>query len=345
MINAAVAGASGYAGAELVRILAGHDNVSLCHVGAASSSGKRVDELYPSLRGTVDLTYESISVEALCDADIVFLALPSGEAMQLVPQLLGNGQRVIDLSGDYRLPAPSEYPEFYHHIHTSPELLGKAVYGLPEVFPQEIADASLLANPGCYPTSALLALIPALQQNLIEPDGIIINALSGVSGAGRSTSVEMSFCEVNENIRAYKIGSHQHIPEIQTILQRTAGVDAPVTFIPHLVPLSRGIYSTIHARSVWGLNAEQLHEAYLQFYADAPFVRVTNRIPQLHDVVRTNFCDLHLVIEPRTGNVVIISAIDNLMKGAAGQAVQNMNLMFGFPQDTGLLKKENADVY
>lgn len=344
MITVVIVGASGYAGAELVRILSAREDVTLQHVIAASSAGKRVDALYPSLAGIVDLTYQSFQPELLRSADVVFCALPSGESMQVVPQILRESDRVIDLSGDFRLPTAALYEEYYHHEHVAPALLASAVYGLPELFPDEIAHARLVANPGCYPTSVLLALAPALREGLVEKQGIVINSLSGVSGAGRAASLELSFSEINENIRAYKIGSHQHIPEVRTILERVCGADVSFSFVPHLVPVTRGIYTTIHAGLCTDADLSSLYRLYESFYAGSPFVRMKSTVPQIHNVVRSNFCDIHLSIEPRTRQLIIVSVIDNLMKGAAGQAVQNMNMMFGLPQHLGLLTKEIVHV-
>jgi N-acetyl-gamma-glutamyl-phosphate reductase len=336
MITAAVLGASGYSGAELVRLLASRDDVALTHLVASSSAGKSVPDLYPSLAGTVDASYEPYDPATLAGSDIVFLALPSGEAMNIVPELSGSVGRIIDLGGDFRLPSAALYQEYYGRPHAAPNLLGTTVYGLPEINERRIRDARLVANPGCYPTSALLALLPALAADLIAPEGIVVNSLSGVSGAGRSATVELSFSEVNENIRAYKIGTHQHLPEIETVLRASTGKEVNLSFIPHLVPITRGIYTTVHAKLRRPLSAAEAQEAYRSFYAAAPFVRVKKQIPQITNVVRTNYCDLFVTIEPRTQQLIIVSVIDNLVKGAAGQAIQNMNIMFALPQEQGL---------
>ena len=337
MIRAAIIGASGYSGAELLRLLSSdREDVQIEAVTANSAVGKKVHELYPAFSGSLDLEFEPLLPEKISRADVAFVALPSGEAMQIVPQLLSVVDRVIDLGGDFRLPSASLYTTFYKHEHTAADLLGEAVYGLPEVNSDAIRTARLVANPGCYPTSAILALIPALKCGAIERRGIVINALSGASGAGRSSSVESSFAEVNENIRAYKIGTHQHIPEIQTMLERAAGVAISFSFVPHIVPMTRGIYTTIHAGLNGSFTEAELYDIYETFYAQAPFVRMRREIPQIRDVVRTNYCDIHLTIEPRTRQLIVVSAIDNLVKGAAGQAIQNMNIMVGCPQERGL---------
>jgi N-acetyl-gamma-glutamyl-phosphate reductase len=293
--------------------------------------------MYPALSGSVDLAFEPYEPEACKDADIVFLALPSGEASHCVPQLIGSVPRIIDLSGDSRLQDALVYESYYKHPHGSPELLAEAVYGLPELNAGSIAHARLVANPGCYPTGAILALLPALKRGVIRPDGIVINSLSGVSGAGRSSSVELSFSEVNENIRAYKIGIHQHLPEIRGVLTSVAGKPVPASFVPHLVPLTRGIYTTIHAELDGSYTEAELFDFYETAYGQAPFVRLRRHVPEIRHVTGTNFCDIHLSVEKGTRRVVIVSVIDNLIKGAAGQALQNMNIMFGLPEQQGLL--------
>jgi N-acetyl-gamma-glutamyl-phosphate reductase len=336
MLNAAVIGASGYSGAELLRLLTARDDVVIRKAFAATSAGQRVDAVYPVFTGRLDLTFESYSDHAVDGADVAFVALPSGEAMTIVPGLLGQVPRVIDLGGDFRLPSADLYEEYYRHRHAAPALLSEAVYGLPELNKEAIAKARLVANPGCYPTGALLGLIPALKNEVITPESVVISALSGVSGAGRSSAVELSFSEVNENVRAYKVGNHQHIPEIQTVLEQVAGKPVPLTFVPHLIPVTRGIYSTIYATLNVQLSAGELAYLYENFYAGSPFVRIKKQIPQVKDVLNTNYCDVYATVEPRTRRAIIITVIDNLVKGAAGQAVQNMNIMFGLPEEKGL---------
>ncbi len=336
MIKAVIVGASGYSGAELLRVLSRHPDVSLQSVTAHQAAGKRVEDLYPVFSGDVDLVFRELHDHGGQDADIVFLALPSGEAMGIVPSLLERGCRVIDLGGDFRLPDVRQYEEFYRHEHTARELLSEAVYGLPELHAKHIRTARLVANPGCYPTSAILALLPPLLNKLIQPEGIVINSLSGASGAGRSASVDMSFSELNENARPYKIGRHQHIPEIESVLGRACGREVSVSFVPHLIPITRGILTTIHAQPNGSCTEAELFECLTTYYRDSPFVRVRRQIPQIKDAVRTNYCDIMCTVEPRTGQIILVSVIDNLVKGAAGQAVQNMNIMAGLPQETGL---------
>jgi N-acetyl-gamma-glutamyl-phosphate reductase len=260
--------------------------------------------------------------------------------MRVIPQLIDRVGCIIDLGGDFRLSNTDLYEKFYGHKHTAPDFLEEAVYGLPELNKEPIADAHFVANPGCYSTSAILPLFPLLNAGLISPRGIVINSLSGVSGAGRSASVEMSFAEVNENIRAYKVGRHQHIPEIQSVLEQAVGEAIGMSFVPHLVPLTRGIYTTIHADLKVSCPEDEFRSVYDSFYRDASFVRIREVIPQVKDVTYTNFCDIGFTIEPRTNQIIITSTIDNLIKGAAGQAIQNMNIMLGLPEETGLLRKE-----
>ena len=336
MITTAIIGASGYSGAELLRLLAPRDDVRIGKVTAGSSVGRKVEDLYPALSGNVDLEYEPLNAGEMGDVDVAFIALPSGEAMTIVPRILPAVGRIIDLGGDFRLPSAGLYKQFYEREHVSPDLLGKAVYGLPELNRGSLAGADLVANPGCFPTGGILALLPALTGGAISQRGIVINALSGVSGAGRTASVDFSFSEVNENIRAYKIGKHQHIPEIQSVLEHASGHPVSLSFVPHLVPLTRGIYTTIHADLQGAMTEAELFDLYETFYCDAPFVRIKRQVPQIKDVLYTNYCDIGITIERRTNQLILISVIDNLVKGAAGQAIQNMNIMFGLPEDKGL---------
>lgn len=340
MIHVGIIGASGYSGMELMRLLATRPDVRIARVTAATSAGRRVDELNPAFSGLIDLAFEPFDAEQFGGLDVVFVALPSGEAMTVVPQMMDRVGHIIDLGGDFRLPSADMYQRFYGHKHTAASLLGKAVYGLPELNSAQIATARLVANPGCYPTSALLPLLPVLKAGIILPTGIVINSLSGVSGAGRSASVEMSFTEVNENVRAYKVGRHQHIPEIGTVLEQATGEEIGFSFVPHLVPLTRGIYTTIHADLAREYTEADVSTAYSDYYVGAPFVRMRTTIPQIKDVAYTNFCDIAFTIEHRTNQLIIISTIDNLIKGAAGQAIQNMNIMLGLPEETRLVGRE-----
>jgi N-acetyl-gamma-glutamyl-phosphate reductase len=336
VIRVGIVGGSGYSGAELLRLLLRRTDVRVERVTAATSAGQRVDALYPSLAGRTPLVFEPFEVTRFDGLDVAFIALPSGEGMKVVPSLVGKVNHVIDLGGDFRLRSVESYQLYYKHQHTAPDLLPEAVYGLPELNKAALKSARLVANPGCYPTSAILGLLPALVRDVVEEHGIVINALSGVSGAGRSATVEMSFTELNENIRAYKLGNHQHIPEIESVLTGACGKNVSVSFIPHLVPLTRGIYSTIHTTLKQSISTNDLLALYESYYKEAPFVRVVRAIPQLRSVTGTNYCDIGLFVQERTGQLVILSAIDNLVKGAAGQAIQNMNILFGLPEEKGL---------
>jgi N-acetyl-gamma-glutamyl-phosphate reductase len=332
MVSVGIVGASGYSGGELLRLLTRSDRVSVKHVTAQTQAGLPVGAVHTDLARVLPLTFEEFDAGTFDGLDCAFVALPSGEAMQIVPALQGKVGRIIDLGGDFRLPDAALYERYYGRPHTVPGLLGTAVYGLPELHRERIRVASLVANPGCYPTSAILGLLPALARGIIRPAGIVINALSGVSGAGRSKSVELSFSEVNENIRAYKIGTHQHIPEIRTVLAGACSQDVSFSFIPHLVPLTRGIYSTIHADPDGACSPQSVQTAYEEYYRSEPFVRVMAGIPEIKNVVHTNFCNIATHIEPHSGKLVILSVIDNLVKGAAGQAIQNFNILFGLPE-------------
>jgi N-acetyl-gamma-glutamyl-phosphate reductase len=338
MPNAVVSlvGASGYSGAELLTILSKHPSVTIGKLFAHASAGKRVQDVLPRFLGILDAHLEPYSPEAACQSDMVFIALPSGEAMNLVPELLSRGKRVIDLGGDFRLESARVYERYYKRTHTAEHLLGTAIYGLPEWNRANIRHSTFVANPGCYPTSVLLPLLPLLKEHLIESIGIVINSLSGVSGAGRSASPELSFAEVCESVKAYKVGTHQHIPEIARAVREFSSSAVSFTFVPHLLPIIRGIYTTISAPLASGTTSEKIHGVLQQYYASEPFVRFIP-VPEIKHVVHTNYIDIGFSIDNDSGRVILLSAIDNLVKGAAGQAVQNMNLMLGFNESEALL--------
>ncbi len=337
MTRVGIIGASGYSGAELLRILNRHRSVTVAKAFANSSAGKRVDEVYPLFLKQTELSFETYTPDSLDGIDVVFIALPSGEAMNLVPSIIDRGKRVIDLGGDFRLKEPFLYEKFYKREHTAREYLQASTYGLPELNKNDISKAQLVANPGCYPTSAILSLAPALAHKFVAPDGIVINSLSGVSGAGRNASLEISFVEVNESVRAYKVGVHQHIPEIKAALAKLTGEEVNLTFVPHLVPINRGIYTTTCAELLARSSEDDVRAVYESYYREGPFVRVLrNGIPEIKNVIGTNYCDIVVRIDRDNNRLIVISAIDNLVKGAAGQAVQNMNIMFGFPEQEGL---------
>ncbi len=337
MIKAAIIGASGYSGAELTKILLNHKCVELSKVFANSSAGKSVDQVYPYFKKRLNLVFEQYTPDAVDGIDVTFIALPSGEAMHIVPTLIEKKKRIIDLGGDFRLKDSTLYEKFYKRNHNAPSYLSKAVYGLPELQKKQIACAQLVANPGCYSTSAILALAPALQAGIIKELGIVVNSLSGVSGAGRSSAAELSFVEVNESVKAYRVAVHQHTPEIQMALEAVINRQVQLTFVPHLLPITRGIYTTIYGELTREVSEEEINELYKKFYSDAPFVRILKNVPEIKNVNYTNYCDIGLKVDPSNNKLVVLSTIDNLVKGAAGQAVQNMNIMSGFPETEGLL--------
>lgn len=337
MISVSIIGASGYSGIELLKILVRHSGVQVDRLFANSSAGKSLADVAPLFHKTLDRTLELYSTEKIQSSDLVFIALPSGEAMNIVPAMLAAGKRVIDLGGDFRLQNTSLYERYYKRPHSAGATLRQAVYGLPEWNSVQIKSASLVANPGCYPTSAILPLAPLLKEGIIESRGIAVSSLSGVSGAGRSASAEMSFAEVNESVRAYKVGTHQHIPEINSVLESLSNTRVNVSFVPHLLPVTRGIYTSIYAPLKKPVDEQAVSAIYEKYYASAPFVRYSaTAIPEIKNVAQTNFIDIGFRVNQEDGQLIVLSAIDNLVKGAAGQAVQNMNIMFGLNETEGL---------
>jgi N-acetyl-gamma-glutamyl-phosphate reductase len=337
MKNISIIGGSGYSGAELLRLLAKRDDIAVKQVIAHTYAGTVISDLYPDLYGRMDSVFEPIDALSNDGVDLIFLAVPSGEAMDIIPKYIGESVRVIDLGGDLRLSSPEAYERYYGKPHSNPGLLDESVYGLPEIYRNDIAAARLIANPGCYPTSVILPLYPLLREGVIGSSGIVINSLSGTSGAGRKAVLDLSFSEVNENVRAYRITDHQHIPEMRTVLDNASGRRVSFSFVPHLLPLTRGIYTTIHAPAEESVDERKLNEIYSDYYGSEPFVRLVPRIPRIKDVAGTNYCDIHCTVQRETGQVILLSVIDNILKGAAGQAVQNMNIMFSLPETRGLL--------
>ncbi len=341
-IGVAVVGASGYAARELFRILANHPGAKLVVSTSRQDVGTRVDALHPSLVGRVDLVCEPFDADSLADrAQVAFLGLPHTASLEVVPDLRAKGVRVIDLSADYRLNDPQVYADWYGHTHTDPEGLKSAVYGLPELYRSLIPPAGLIANPGCYTSTSILALAPLIAENRIERTGIIIDAKSGVSGAGRSPKLNTHFPECNESLSAYSVGRHRHTPEIDQVLSdvgktKLGGGREPVEviFTPHLIPMDRGIFATIYAVPREAPTEHDLIDLYRSFYKGCPFIRVIGGLPATKDSAFTNFCDL--TIRVVRGRILVLACLDNLIKGAAGVAVQNFNLMFGFPETTGL---------
>ncbi len=340
MLHVGIIGASGYTGVELARLLAGHPEIHLTVATSRKYAGKQLAEVFPNLRKRVHILCENLTVDELIDrADFFFTAVPHKTAMDIVPGLLAAGKKVVDLSADYRIHDSAVYEAWYQE-HSSPQFLAEAAYGLPELYRDRIKTARLTANPGCYPTSAILALAPLLRKGLIDPSTLIIDSKSGTSGAGRAANVGSLFCEVTDGFKPYKVGgAHRHIPEIEQELTAAAGTPVTVTFTPHLLPISRGILSTIYASLTSEGNSTDVQALYEDTYGDEPFVRVLPAgIPPATQYVRgSNCCDISLQKDMRTGRLIVMSAIDNIVKGASGQAVQNMNLMNGFPETTGLM--------
>ena len=339
MIRIGIVGASGYTGVELARLLCSCPDVKLKVATSRQYKGKKLADVYPSLAGMVDIVCEDLQMEKLAErADLFFTAVPHQTAMAIVPDLLRVGKKVVDLSADFRIHDAAVYEKWYQK-HTAQEYLAKAIYGLPELHRQQIAAARLVANPGCYPTSVILGVAPLLQAGVIEPETLIVDSKSGASGAGRLAQTGTLFCEVAEGFKAYKVAAHRHTPEMEQEISALCNKSVAISFTPHLLPMSRGILSTIYATMSKSMTDDEVYELYRNFYKNEPFVRLCEpgAIPATQFVRGSNFCDLGFKSDSRTGRIVVLAAIDNLVKGAAGQAVQNMNLMCGLPETRGLL--------
>lgn len=339
MIRIAIVGATGYAGAELVRILSAHPEVELTVLTSRQFAGVRFDQVYPAFNGVIDLVCEAYSQDRICDrADVVFMALPHQLPMSFVPEFIEREKKVIDLSADFRFNDATIYETAYQE-HTAKELLASAVYGLSEIYAEQIGKATLIGNPGCYPTSVLLPLIPLLKKGLLDPSTLIADSKSGVSGAGRSLALASHYCEANESIKPYKVAVHRHNPEMDAILSREAQRPVSITFVPHLVPMTRGMLTTIYATPAANLQARDVTDCYAAAYSQRPFIRLCSkdRLPDTLIVRGTNYCDIGFKLDERNNRLIIVSAIDNLVKGAAGQAVQNMNIMLGIEETAGLI--------
>ncbi len=336
MIRAGIVGGTGYTGVELLRLLASHTGVEVVAITSRAESGRRVDELYPNLRGVYDLAFEEPDVRLLAGCDVVFFATPHNVAMHMVPELLAAGTRVIDLSADYRIRDAELWSRWYGEPHASPEWLPRAVYGLPELHREDIRSARLLACPGCYPTAIQLGWLPLLAGGLVDTGTLIASAASGASGAGRQAKIDNLLSEVSGSFKAYGVSGHRHLPEIEQGLAAVAGGQVAVTFVPHLLPMVRGIHATLFARL--RAPAEGLQALYEEYYADEPFVDVLppGVFPQTRTVKGANRCQLSVVVPQNRDTVVVMSVIDNLVKGASGQAVQCMNIMFGLAETRGL---------
>jgi len=336
VIKVGVVGGTGYTGVELLRLIVGHPQAELLLITSRSEEGKAVADMYPNLRGTVDMRFSLPDNDGLADCDLVFFATPNAVAMEQVPELLQQGVRVIDLSADFRLRDAKEWSRWYGATHACPELLEQAVYGLPEVNRAAIKEAKVVANPGCYPTAVQLGFLPLLQQKLVNASSLIADVKSGVSGAGRGANVGSLLCEASESFKAYAVSGHRHLPEIRQGLKQAASTDVALTFVPHLTPMIRGIHATLY--SDLSVDQVDLQALYEDCYANEPFVDVLPQgsHPETRSVKGSNYCRI-AVHRPQQGNrVVVLSVIDNLVKGAAGQAVQNMNIMFGLPENLGL---------
>ena len=341
-VRVGLVGVTGYTGMELVRLLEGHPVMRLVAVTSRKEAGLRLAEVYPFFQGFDSgelIVSEPDPVALAKECEVVFLAIPHGAAMDMGAALTAEGCKVVDLSADFRIHDKAVYEQWYKTEHRQASFLSEAVYGLPELYADKVAAARLVANPGCYPTTSILGLYPALAKGLVEPDGIVIDAKSGTSGAGRGLSQGSLFCEVHDTFRAYNLGAHRHTPEIEQELSAIAGRSLFVSFNTHLLPINRGILATIYTRLTSAKTTlEDVRRVYAEFYGKHRFVRLlpTGALPEVRAVRGTMFCDIGLVVDPRTGRLIIISAIDNLCRGASGQAVANANLMLGLPLESGL---------
>lgn len=338
MIKVGIVGGTGYTGVELLRILSKHPQVELVAITSRSEAGQAVADMYPNLRGHVDLKFTVPDHDQLAKCDVVFFATPHNVAMQTVPDLVKRGVRIIDLSADFRIRDAELWSKWYGEPHTATDLLSQAVYGLPEVNRERIRDAQLIAAAGCYPTSVQLGYLPLLEKGWIDPNRLIANAASGVSGAGKSAKVDNLFAEINDSFKAYGVSGHRHLPEIEQGLGDIAGKPVQLTFVPHLLPIVRGIHSTLYAELTSDIPLEQLQQAFEMRYANEPFVDVLPKgvLPQTRSVKGANICRISVQRPQGRHTVVVLAVIDNLVKGASGQAVQCMNIMFGLPETQGL---------
>ena len=335
MTRIAILGATGYTALELIKILLRHGEAEIVAVTSRQEGQPPIAMIHPSLAGRIDLPLEDLSpAEVAARSECIFSCLPHGASASVVPLLLDAGSRVVDFSADYRLNDPEVYAQWYGQKHADPERLGHVVYGLPELFREGIPSAGLVANPGCYPTSAILPLAPLLKAGIVDPKSVIVDSKSGVSGAGRTLKLTTHYPECNESISAYNVGRHRHTPEIEQVLGTAAGTAVEIVFSPHLVPMDRGILTTTYSQPTGEASEEQVLQTIRDFYADEPFVRVVDHFPGTKDSFGTNFCDITARVV--RGRVLTFSCLDNLIKGAAGAAVQNFNLMYGYAETTAL---------
>ncbi len=335
-IRVAIVGASGYTALEAIEWLLGHPHVEIVAATSRQADGSMLSDMHPSLVRRIRLPVEDLNPKQIAErSDVAMTCLPHGASAHIIMELLANGCRVIDLSADYRLSTPELYQKWYGEAHPDPSRLGSTPYGLPELFPSELRSAKLVANPGCYPTSAILPLSPLLKEGLISSKDIVVDSKSGVSGAGRTPKLGNLYCEVNESISAYSVGNHRHQPEIVDIVKRFSGVEPEIIFTPHLTPMERGILSTIYVHPSPGVSANQIRECLTSYYPLDGFVRIVSHLPATKFVARTNYVDI--TVRENGPRIILISAIDNLVKGASGAAVQNLNHMFGFEPSLGLI--------
>ncbi len=333
-----IIGATGYTGLELLRFLIHHPQIEIAALTSQKYAGTEIGQVFPALTNQIQIKCEELSPERISDkADLLFTAVPHKTAMEIVPVFYRKGKRVIDLSADFRLKDAKVYEKWYQK-HTATDLLSESVYGLPELHREEIRKAKIVGNPGCYPTGALIGLVPLIKKGLITHESIVVDSKSGVSGAGRDVVLESLFCEVNVGVKAYKIFAHRHTPEIDQEISQVARKEIHVTFVPHLIPMDRGILSTIYVHLNKKMNPEELLNGFHDFYKGEPFIRIypKGKLPCTKNVRGSNFCDIGVAVSEPDDRAVIVTAIDNLVKGASGEAVQNMNIMLGYPETTGL---------
>jgi len=333
-----IIGATGYTGVELLRLLLHHPEVEVTALTSQKYAGLPIDQVFPSLMKYLQLKCEELNLDQVSrKTDFIFTAVPHKTAMETVPSFVQRGKRVVDLSADFRLQDPAVYERWYQK-HTAPELLKESVYGLPELHRKKIREARIVGNPGCYPTGALIGLIPLVEKGMISLESIIIDSKSGVSGAGRDVVLESLFCEVNEGVRAYKIFEHRHTPEIEQELSQLVQKKVNVTFVPHLIPMDRGILTTLYVILAKKMKTEEVSNIFERYYEKEPFVRICQKgkFPNTKNVRGSNYCDICVKVNEGDGRLVVVTAIDNLVKGASGEAVQNMNIMLGYPETMGL---------
>lgn len=341
MINVAICGATGYTGCEIIRVLLKHPKAHIRALTAKLDKPTRISDEFPEFKGKIDLLCEELIVEGVLkkNIDVVFLALPHKISMEYAASFIDKGKIVIDLSADFRLKDTAVYEKYYGQKHTRKEYLANSVYGLPELYKGRIKRARLLANPGCYPTGSILAVAPLLAKGLASKDTIILDAKSGVTGAGRKADIGLIFGEVSENAKAYRVGTHQHVPEIEQEMKKIAGSKVDILFTPHLIPIRRGILTTAYAALKKKSDVSGILRLYRSFYKNAPFISIydENKLPQIRDVINTNNCAIGVALSPDKKRAIIVTAIDNLLKGASGQAIQNMNIICGMPETMGLV--------